>query len=44
MDRDTEQQVVAQNSYGFTRVRIEETTGEKIEVKRILTGREYSQF
>ena len=44
MDRDTEQQVVAQNSYGFTRVRIEEATGEKIEVKRILTGREYSQF
>ena len=32
------------HSYGFTRVRIDESTGEKIEVKRILTGREYAQI
>jgi hypothetical protein len=35
---------ITSNSYGFTRVRIDNSTGEKIEVKRILTGREYSQF
>jgi predicted ATPase len=32
------------HSYGFTRVRIDESTGQKVEVKRILTGREYAQI
>ena len=44
LDNEARNKRLANSSYGFTRVRIDPGTKEKVEVKRILTGREYSQF